>query len=696
MNDGSTDLRYPKLREDITFTRQVLRGKEAFIVKDPVRRKFMQFDSFGAICSQLCDGTRTVEKIVIDVRKEFPEYEISHEYVSDYIENLKDLKLILRDRFEYNVLLMEREKRDRDRRNTLLHMRFPAFSPDASLEWLRGKVWFLFTRPFAILYLTLVISSYLILLFNLSEVLPGLMGFYSFSGWSFANILTLYIVVILIIIIHEYGHGLTCKYFGGEVPAMGILIIYLINPALYCNVSDSYRFPKKSQRLWVVAAGAVVELFIGAIAVYVWWLTDPTLIIHDFAFKIIIFCSITSLLFNMNPLLKYDGYYALAEWLEIPNLRKRAFARLGHLFRTRVFGLPADPPRGSARERRILLVYGIAATCYSITIFSLIFVLLRRWLVGSLHALGWILVFLAMYILLKRVLRKGFATLKLAVMDRSGTIRRHLPIVITVLALLLIVPSIVRLPTVVKGTGTLEPYTWQDLEAPAPGFVVDLHVASGVRVEQGQLLAVLRSDSLQISRVRLEREEQRARAAASEAFARGDAVAAGQQLEEIARLEKDRQDLDALERDLSVTAPLDGVVLTRRLRDLKHRFVSRGETLLKVGVMDSLRVRIEVGEREMADVEIGMPVKYKSSTGDWSISDGRVIAIDFVGDVRIMGEDETLRPAAQYRVEMVLHNYDARLVAGQSGRVRLYGKRRSLWAQLLRSALLTLRLDFFI
>ena len=696
MNSESFDLVYPKVREDISFTRQVLRGEETFIAKDPVRRKFMQFDAFGRRICELCDGKRSIEEIRRLLSRDFTQYEIGLEYVREYVEHLQELKLILRDRFEYNVLVMERERRDRDRRNTLLHMRFPAFNPDASLEWLLQRVRWLFTRPFVALYLVLVIASYVILLAHIPEVFDGLVNFYAFKGWSVGAIFLLYVTIIAIIVFHEYGHGLSCKYFGGEVPQMGVLIIYLINPALYCNVSDSYRFPKKSSRLWVVAAGAVVELFIGAIAVFVWWLTDPTLIIHDFAFKIVIFCSITSILFNMNPLLKYDGYYALAEWLEIPNLRKRSFEHVGYLFRAKLFGLPAEPPAGGPRERRIFLIYGAAAVGYSLMIFSLIFALLKKWLVGSMEGLGWILLFAIMYLLLRKVLGKGAGALKLAVMDRSGAIRRHLPIVVTVLLLLILIPAVVKLPTVVQGSGILEPYSWQEMEAVAPGFVTELTVSTGARVRAGQLLAVIRSDSLAIALAGVKRREQRSRAAAGQAFAGGDASDAGGYLEEVMRLEMEKRDLAGLARGLTVTAPFDGIVLSPRVADLRYSFVLRGDALMRIGIVDSLRVRIEVHERELADLKIGTPVKFKSAADDWTVTRGRVVAIDIVGEMESVEEAETLRPGARYRVEMVLQNNDPRLLPGQSGRVRLYGKRRSLWALLFRSTLQTLRLDFFI
>lgn len=220
MNESPSVPTFPKLREDITFTPQVMRGKETFIVKDPVRRKFMQFDHFGKYFCELCDGNRSITDITNQLNSDYPDYGIDEEYVLDYVDHLVKLKLVLKDRFEFNVLLMERQKQDRERNNSLLHMKFPAFNPDPLLEWMLARIRWMFSRPFKTLYLFLVVGSFLIIIANLAEVMNGLLTFYSFSGWSAIHILMLYVVIVLIIVLHEFGHGITCKYFGGEVPSI--------------------------------------------------------------------------------------------------------------------------------------------------------------------------------------------------------------------------------------------------------------------------------------------------------------------------------------------------------------------------------------------------------------------------------------------------------------------------------------------
>ncbi len=679
---------YPKLRDDVTFSRVVLRGEETFIAKDPVRRKYMQFDRLGMRICELCNGRNSLEDLVRLISRDFPDWDFDLDYVTQYVEHLIKMRLIFRDRIEYNVLMMEKVRREREKHNTLLHMTFPAADPHNFFTWLMARLRWVAAKPFVLFYWIFVIGSYAVLVGNLEESWTALSSFYVFTGWSLGQIVGLYLVIILIMVIHEFGHGMTCVYYGGEVHQMGFLLIYLINPALYCNVSDSYRFPRKLHRLMVVYGGPLVEMFIGAIFVYLWWLSDPKLHIHDFAFKIVIFSSISAWIFNMNPLLKYDGYYILSEMVDIPNLRKRAFGYLGWLWKS-LFKLPAEKPPGGRREQRIYLIYSIAAFVYSIMIFSIIYGLLKRWFVGGLAAFGWILLAATMYLILRRPLGKGVDFVKLAAMDRSGFIRRNVPVVVTIIALLLLVPAVIYTPTVDKRLAILEPYYQINIEAVASGFVRELGVETGDEIRPGQFLARVESTGLERELIGVRHEIDRTRVLAGEASARGDASAAAGYRDHLARLTESEALVRQRSGGLVIRSPLQGQVLSPHTAELLHRFVREGEMLMQIGRTDSLRVRLEIPERNMAEVELGSLVKFKPASQPRAVVRGRVVVIDLVGEAAVDEE-------AYYGVEIVMDNTGLGLVPGQRGRVRLYGRRRSLWGQLLHSAIQTLRLDFFI
>src|SRR5258707_5244839 len=142
-------------------------------------------------------------------------------------------------------------------------------------------------------------------------------------------------MMVGVVTLHEFAHGLTCKHFGGHVREIGFILIFF-QPAFYCNVSDAWLFPQKSHRLWVTFAGAYFEIFLWAIATFVWRVTDPNTVINYLAL-VVVATSAVKTFFNLNPLIKLDGYYLLSDFLEIPNLRQRAFGFLGGLFR-RIWG----------------------------------------------------------------------------------------------------------------------------------------------------------------------------------------------------------------------------------------------------------------------------------------------------------------------------------------------------------------------
>ena len=124
-------------------------------------------------------------------------------------------------------------------------------------------------------------------------------------------------------VIHEFGHGLSCKASAAKSTKWAALLL-CFSPALYCNVSDAWTLPNKWHRIIISVAGIYVELMIAAIATFVWWNTPTHPFVNNMSLSLMVVCSVSTVVFNANPLMRYDGYYVLADWLEIPNLRERS------------------------------------------------------------------------------------------------------------------------------------------------------------------------------------------------------------------------------------------------------------------------------------------------------------------------------------------------------------------------------------
>lgn len=202
--------------------------------------------------------------------------------------------------------------------------------------------------------------------------LSKLPSYYEF--FSFKTIIYLWIALGVVKVIHEFGHGLSCRYYGGEVHEMGFLLL-CFSPALYANVSDAWTLPNKWHRIIISAAGIYVELVIASIATFVWWYTPASPFIHNLSLSLMVVCSVSTVVFNGNPLMRYDGYYVLADWMEIPNLRERANRYLQNLFLEHCLGMEVQPEPYMETGRKVLFIsYALVSYVYRwIVTFTILF-----------------------------------------------------------------------------------------------------------------------------------------------------------------------------------------------------------------------------------------------------------------------------------------------------------------------------------
>src|SRR5207302_7379254 len=211
-------------------------------------------------------------------------------------------------------------------RGNIFYLRFKLFDPDQFLEQVLPSLRLLFTRYFACFSVAVIVLAAGVMIASWQEIYGSITRLYRPE-----TILLAWITLVAIIVGHELSHGLTCKRFGGKVHEIGLLLIYL-QPAMYCNVSDAWLFPERRKRLLVTLAGAWFEVFCWALATLFWRLTDPATLPNYLALVVATTLGIKTL-FNLNPLIKLDGYYLLSDYLEIPNLRRNAFQHIGSCIR---------------------------------------------------------------------------------------------------------------------------------------------------------------------------------------------------------------------------------------------------------------------------------------------------------------------------------------------------------------------------
>jgi putative peptide zinc metalloprotease protein len=589
----------PRLRTDLILVEQTYRGEQSFIVKDPSTRKYFRFRPVEIAVMRSLDGERTVAEAATALLDQG--LKVSAAAVSRFAEKLKAMGLCERTLRETSVLLMERLRAQRRKRlrtgpfqGDILRLRWSVGDPDKLMDRTIPYLRFFFTRQFLIASVALFAVYFVILALKWPDFVREMADVYLLRA-AIGDYVLLWVVTMVIVAVHELAHGYTCKFFGGRVHEIGAMLFYF-ELAFFCNVNDAWTFPERKARLWVTAAGSWIEMVVASIAAIVWWIAAPGTFLSDLALAFFLVGGLAAVLVNLNPLIPLDGYYALSDWLEVPNLRQRAFAHLAWTIRTRWLRQDLPMPQADEREQRIFLLYGTLATAYTGMIFVVVSAIAYGWLSRIFGAVGVAMLLIFVWFA-TRQLRRNLRTAVdhawrevRAKWTASGRMRRvgnGLAAVAVVLALGGLAPW----PITVTGPFVVSSATSGTLVAPDSGVVFEMLVREGSRVGPGTPLALIRNLELEreMAAVSLAVDSLQVRVAQARATGREGEVAriAAQTRAEAARLAgmQDRV------RSLVIRASGSGVVASPRPDTLVGRTVSLGDTLLRMAG-DGVEARI--------------------------------------------------------------------------------------------------------
>lgn len=488
---------HPLLRADLLVTRMETPEGPRFVLKDPLTRRYFRLRETEYSIARRLDGRTPLAELAPAISAEL------------------DLDLDL-DSLEAFVAQLHRQgllddpaapppPRQGFVRGTPLYLRFRAFDPDRLLDWLVGKVRFFFTPYFVVGSAALLVWAILTVVTQHGAIMQDLARL-----WNFQSLLLAWLAILFVVTLHEFGHGLTCKHFGGRVHEMGFLLIYL-QPAFYCNVSDAWLFPEKRKRLWVTAGGPYFELFVWSLATVVWTVVEPGTLPSGLAL-IVMATSAIKQFFNFNPLIKLDGYYFLSDLIDVPNLRSRAFAYLGNRMK-RLVGAAAPPVsiEASPRERLIFVAYGVVAFAFSYWFLATVVFRLGDYLTSRYQAAGFAAFTVFLVLLFPQPMRylirrhasvnrpapsAPTAPAPLATTTDLGNgakprVRRRRAAWLLVAASLLIVVFFAPIPLRVSGTVELLPARNADVAATLDGVIERIYVEEGQRVQAGDTIARL-------------------------------------------------------------------------------------------------------------------------------------------------------------------------------------------------------------
>ncbi len=468
---------WPKLRQDLVVSEQASDGTAVYILKDPITFRYFRVRELEYFLVRQFDGATDYDTVAARVRDKF-NVEISAQDVQQFAAHIDSLYFFEGAKAEHEVSSGRyRGQGQRSFLSKVLFVKLSAFNPERMLKGLLPPLRFLFSPWMISLMIAAVLGGFALYSANIESFRFGLADIFSVG-----SIILIMISLGVIILIHEMAHALTCTYHGGQVREMGFLLLYF-QPCFYSNLSDSWMFKKKSSRLAVLWAGLFFQMVLFAMVVVGWRATVIGTTVNTLFWLIANVCLVT-LLFNLNPLIKLDGYYLLSEMVNIPNLRRRAFGYIAGRIR-RMIGLEADLSGVTGRERRIYRTYTLLAGVYTLFLIGYFVVLVYRFLTERYEGFGFVL-FLAFLALIfaKPIGRTTRFLLSREVLKALFIKPRNLIAIVVSLAGVIILFFLIPFPRDVGGDVIVRPLAEYNIALPAGEARLELNLREGGRVHR--------------------------------------------------------------------------------------------------------------------------------------------------------------------------------------------------------------------
>ena len=583
----------PKLRSHARLHRHRYRGEVWYLLQDPVSNRVHRFTPSARLLIAAMDGKRSVENLWELANKRLGEEAPTQDEIITLLGQLHAADLLQSDVTPDASEVFDRGERQEKalRRRSLVNpmaIRIPLWDPDAFLNRINPFIHLLWSRWGALAWLVMVLPALILIPPHWAELTNN----FSDRVLAVNNLMLLWLVFPVIKALHELGHATSTKAGGGEVHDMGIILLVLI-PVPYVEASAAIAFKSKYERAIVGAAGMLVELFIAAIAFYLWLMVEPGAG-RAILFNIMLVAGVSTLIFNGNPLLRYDAYYILSDLIEMPNLAKRSLSYWEYVAKRHVFGMhDTDPPQATQTERAWFLFYGVASAIYRV----LVTVTIAIFIAGEFFVIGVILAIWAVTAMAVVPLVKGVQQIL-----ESASVQKYRQRVISatvgIVAALVLLLVIVPMPFRSNAEGVIWLPEQAMVRAGTNGFVTQLLITPGTRVVKGEALVKSHDPTLE-AQLRLSEAkvaELEATYAAQFVADRAKASIVREQMEsEKAALARIRERADAL----VAHAATDGVFVAPQAADMPGRYYRKGDLLGYVVEKGSSLARVVVAQDDV-------------------------------------------------------------------------------------------------
>lgn len=562
----------PRLRSSVRAHRQQFRGEAWVVLRDSLGNDHFRITAEAYHFLSQLDGRRTVDEVWAELIEREPEQSLTQEEVVQLLGQMHMSNLLQFDQGAVGASLFERFKKRRSRELLsawmgFMSLKIPLLDPDRALERALPLIRWLLSPWGVALYLLLLLLGAKALMDNAEQLFRQGEGMLA-PG----NLGLLYLGMVLAKTVHEFGHAAVCKHFGGEVHKMGVMLL-IFAPLPYMDATASWGFRRRADRLLVGASGVLSELAVAAVAALIWAHSAPGPI-NALAHNVIFVASVSTLLFNLNPLLRFDGYHMLVDALDLPNLYQRSREQLKYLAERFFLSLPqAQPVARTRAESWLLPLYGAISLGYWLVLMSgIVFFIAKQYLdLGKLLAL--ILVFTGVVMPLGKFVHYLVASPRLA-QQRAGSIARVSAMAVVGLLVLGAIP----VPDRVRVDGVLQARASRALFNDSAGRVVERLAVPGSWVQAGQPLLNLSNRELDFEIEGL--RQQRAQILAQELQAISEQVA---NLEPLQRqrlaVEEQLAERERQQQVLLVRAPIEGRWSAPDLEAGQGQWLLRGASL---------------------------------------------------------------------------------------------------------------------
>ncbi|TWT39369.1 HlyD family efflux transporter periplasmic adaptor subunit [Blastopirellula retiformator] len=711
-----------RIRPDLKIARQQGTLEPRFVVKDPVTLRYFYFGEHEMFIMRRLDGQMSVAEIQDAYQEEYAPLKIRPVEIHTFCHSLHSRGLAIAGVAGQTKQLLERAERDRLWRwstapLSVLSIRLPGVDPDRSLDAVAPYFAWLFQKTTVIAVLTIASVLGLLGLLHVEEIFRRLPTMQSlFQG---ENLLWMAIALGLVKILHELGHALACKRFGGECHQIGVMLLAFV-PCLYCDVSDAWLLPDRNRRMFVSAAGMYVELIVASLCAVLWYFSEPG-VVQSICFSVMLVASVSTLVVNGNPLMRYDGYYIFADWVDVPNLSQQASEAirrplLRFFTRRDLDEMPFDA------NPRFLQAYGIAALVYrTMVIGVLVWFVYKMLKANDLTPLGDLVVVLVIAGLLFQPAIRFFRwwNRPMAMREVRG---KRLAIAAVVGAFVLLGLAQIRWAARVQTPVLAQLAESQMIYVPVEGRI-ESTVAAGQHVVAGETLAKLVNDDLDLRRVELTGDvsEQRQHVENLRRQLNNDRSVAAQIPAAEAVLADLQRQLDVVSRDaerLTIKSPSDGVVMPPPLRveegqsqrqlpswtgtplqqQNRGALLQRGDLLAIVAESNQMEAQLLIHQRDVDLVNVGDEVKLLFDGLTGSTIQGKIVEIsrdEVIAAPRNLAQDAQL-PVEEgeagemslversYQATVQLDSVPIKLLPGTRGKAVVLGRSLSLGQRISR------------